>query len=266
MTPRVRDIQFSQILQALKPSISPQESLDKSQSIFKRSRSTRLPEPEQREISRSLEEWFSSPKPSIFLLRVGPRAEKKAKELTAEVISLLRSKSFNVAWRVSPISWSAESVTSSISEVLKALVYQILQLDPSVLCDLDELVVAKFSTMHTEAEWVFLLQKLFHRISRCYVVVETHDLFQANQNDDSWAPRFLRVLYALADHATQNGDVVKFLIVCYGSRKDVEVETPRGMHHVSAVLRRPTITPVSRKHTAMHQKRGKGWRWCPPKI
>ena len=266
MTPRVRDIHFSQILQTLKPSICPQESHDKVQSIFKRSRSIRLPEPEQREISRTIEEWFTSSKSSIFLLRVGLRAERKAKELTAEVVSLLRSKSLNVAWRLSPVGCSSEPVKSSISEVLQALVYQILQLDPSAMCDPEELSVARFSAMRSESEWASLLQKLLHRLSRCYIVVETHDLFKADQDDSSWTTQLLRTLYGLADQVTQNGDVVKFLIVCYGSKQGVEPDAPRGMHYVSVLLRRPAITPISRKHTAMHQKHGKGWRRCSPKI
>ena len=266
MTPRVRDIQFSQILQSLRPSICPGESYDKARSIFKRSRSTRLPEPDQRDITRRLEEWFSSSKCSIFLLRVGPRAERKAKELTAEVISLLRSNSLNVAWRVSPTGWSSENVDRSNTEVLKALVYQILQLDPTTLCDPEYFSVAKLQGMHTEIEWISLLQKLLQRLSRCYVVVETHDVFQANQHDDSWTPRFLRTLYDLADNVTQNGSVIKFLIVCHGDKKAIELEPPRGMHHISTTLRRPTITPICRKHTVLHQKQKGGWRRCTPKI
>jgi hypothetical protein len=266
MTPRVRDIQFSQILEALKPSISPQESHDKAQSIFKRSRSTRLPEPEQRDISRGLEGWFLSSKPSIFLLRVEPRAERKAKELTSEVILLLRSKSLRVVWRVSPIQWSPDLSAPSMSEMLKALVYQLLQMDPSAMSSDDELSVAKFSAMHSEMEWITLLQKLIRRVSRCYIVIETHDLFQANQDDSSWSQRYLRTLYGLADYAAQNGDAVKLLIMCYGSNKMINVEPPKGLHFVTAVLKKPAITPICRKHTVLHQKNGNRWRRCSPKI
>jgi hypothetical protein len=266
MTPRVHDIQFSQILEALKPSISPKECHDRAQSILKRSRSVRLPEPEQKNVTRSLEEWFSSSKPSVFLLRVGPRAERKAKELTSMVISLLRSKSLRVVWRVSPIQWSPDLNAPSMREMLKALVYQLLPMDPSAMSSGNELSVAKFSAMHSEMEWITLLQKLIRRVSRCYIAIETHDLFRANQDGFSWSQRFLRTLYGLTEYAAQNGDAVKLLTMCYGSNKMIDLEPPKGLNSVTAVLKKPAITPICRKHTVLHQKNGNRWRRCSPKI
>jgi hypothetical protein len=147
-------------------------------------------------------------------------------------------------------------------------VYQVLQLNPSLVGNPEEHFVAKFQGMHTEAEWATLLQRLLRHLSRCFIVIETHDLFQANQGDDYWTLRFLQTLYGLADPAKGYGNTVKILILCYQTTFTdvVELKAPRGTHYISTMLRKPVITPVCRKHTVLHQKNAKGWRRCTPKI
>lgn len=266
MTPRIHDIQLSQILRALKPMLCPQASLEKSLSIIKRARSTRIPLPEQREVSRGLETWFAGTRSSIFLLRVGMQAERIAKEVTTDVITLLQTRSLNIIWRLSPVVTSSDPGTGTISEMLKTLVYQILSKDASLLQSEDGCNAAKFESPHNEAEWLSLLQTLIVRMGKCYVVIEAQDLFHANKRDKEWPSHFLQILYSLVEHAIANESVVKILVLCYGSGSTREHGFPNSADKVVVNLRRPAVVPACRKNTISHIKKAGSWRRMQPRI
>ncbi|KAF2195728.1 hypothetical protein K469DRAFT_17491 [Zopfia rhizophila CBS 207.26] len=261
MLPCTRDIQLSHILSALKPQICPHETLRTTQSIVMRSRSTKLSEAEPRDVLHSLNRWFSKEGSSLFVLRVGPRAEPKARELTTDIITLLRKKELNVIWRLSPPHGSSASTQQSIGEVLKVLIHQVLTIQSSILQPQD-FNIAKFRAIRSDAEWVALFRQLFFRLSKCYIIMEMHDLFQANEENVEWMSSFLNLFQELTSEATSKGNALKFLVLCYGSRTgDVS-----NVGDIVTVLRRPPVIPASRKKVVAHKRGPKGWERVQPKL
>lgn len=268
MMPRIRDMQLSNILQALKPSICPEQTFNKFQAITKRSRSTKLPVAESNAILQSLNSWFSKEGSSLFILRVGPRAETKAMELTTDIISHLRDKQVNVIFRLSPITRLGERDVPTITEVLKVLVHQALQLDPSILhADFNELNVAKVSSIHTEAEWMYLLTKLITRLAKCYIIIETHDLFQKARCKPDWVGRFLNIFSTLVSGPMSSGSSLKFLVLCYGGGHDALMRRNLDQDSwIVSTLRRPLPTPIRLKRAASYKRNTKGWQRAQPKF
>jgi len=268
MMPRIRDMQFSDILQALRPSNCPQEIFNKLQAITKRSRSTKLPVAESNAIIQSLNAWFSREGSSLFILRVGPRAEAKAMELTTDVITHLKEKNINVIFRLSPIARSGERDIPTVTEVLKVLVHQALQLDPSILQAYSaDLNVAKFSSMHTESEWKDLLAKLIIRLSKCYIIIETHDLFREAKGNAEWVVKFLDIFSTLVSSSASSGASLKFLVLCYGGGHDSLIRRNSEQDScIVSTLRRPAPTPMRLKRVVSYKKNVKGWQRVQPKF
>jgi hypothetical protein len=268
MMPRIRDMQFSDILQTLKPSICPYQTFNKSQAIIKRSRSTKLPVAESYTILQSLNSWFSKEGSLLFVLRVGPRAETKAMELTTDIISHLREKRINVIFRLSPITRIEERDMPTITEVLKVLVHQALQLDPSILrAHTDELNVAQFSSIHTETEWMYLLTKLITRLGNCYIIIETHDLFHEARYKPDWVARFLNIFSTLVSGSMSSGPSLKLLVLCYGGGCDALIRRKLDQESwIVSNLRRPLPTPIRLQRTVSYKRNTKGWQRAQPKF
>jgi hypothetical protein len=259
MLPRTRDIQFANILTALKPQICPHENLKTVRSIVKRSRMTRVPEQEPKTVLHSLNRWLTKEGSSLFILRIGPRAEAKGRELTTDIVTMLQVKKLNVIWRLS----SPNSSTEPFTEVLKSLTHQALLLDPMLLHPTD-LNIAPYESTHSEAEWTSLFQKIFSRLSRCYIIIEMHDLFEANRGNAAWMTSFLRVFQELARNAESQNHVLKFLVLCYGGVGGSE--SVEGIGDIEVLLRKPVVTPVRCKRMVAHRKGAKGWERVVPKL
>ena len=268
MMPRIRNMQFSDILQALRPSTCPQQTFTKLQAMTKRSRLRKLPVAESISILQSLNSWFSREGSSLFVLRVGPRAETKAMELTTDIIAHLKEKQVNVIFRLSPFNSSGDRDISTITEVLKVLIFQALQLDPTSLhAHSDELNVGKFSSMHTEAEWICLLTKLITRLTKCYIIIETHDLFREAGCNPAWVASFLNIFSTLVSGSISSGASLKFLVLCYGGGHDAWMrENSDQDNYIVSTLRRPILTPMRLKRTVSYKRNAKGWQRVQPKF
>lgn len=252
MMPRIRDMQFSDILQALKPSICPQQIFNKLQAITNRSRSLKLPVAESNEVLQSLNAWFSREGSLLFVLRVGPRAKAKAMEITTDIILFLKEKRVNVIWRLSRLNGSDKGDVPTITEVIRVLLFQALRLDPNILnSHPDELNVANLSSTHTEAEWMSLLTKVIARLAKCYIIIEPHDLFQEVRCNPEWIASFLHIFSTLAMHATSNGSSLKFLIMCYGGGNNT-LFRPGQATCIVSTLHRPLPTPMRLRRTVSY--------------
>lgn len=256
MLPRTRDIQLSHILASLQPETSPQDALQKLQSIVKRSRSRRLPETPQRDLIQDINHWSTKNGSSLFILRVGPRAETKARELATDLVEYLQAQSINVIWQLSSTQEMTTTDPPSFEAVLKTFIHQILKLHPSLLQPQD-LSIAKFQSVHAPSEWATFLKCLLAQLSQCYIILEAHDLFQARDWSavPNWIPDILKLFQDLAVQADSQGHRLKFLVLCYGRQGEgcEEIGDMRGL------LKRPNTVPVSRRHAAAHRKGVKGW-------
>lgn len=259
----IRDIQFSHILSTLRPTNCPHETLQKLQSIVKRSRTRGMTQVEPKGIIHSLNCWLSKQCSSLFLLRVGPRAQTQSRELTTDLIGTLQNKGSNVIWRIPQLQATSGVGPPSFQEILKQLIHQILVLKPSSLRP-QGLDIAKFQATHGVSEWASLFQVLISQLPSCYVVLETHDLLEIHDgnNEADWLPTILKLFRDLTEQANNNGHMLKFLVLCYGSQSEALAE----VGDIRGTLRKPAVIPVSRRNVVAHRKGATGWVRVSPKL
>ncbi|KAH8763943.1 hypothetical protein F5882DRAFT_414790 [Hyaloscypha sp. PMI_1271] len=124
--------------------------------------------------------------------------------------------SCSVIWNLSWIT--SHGRVTSMANMIKSLIFQALQHDPTLLhSHPEELNITKFQSNHMEAEWISLLLQLFSRLSKCFIIVEAEDIFQANREVPDWAKHFLEPFQKLVDEAEGCGNQLKILILGYGS-------------------------------------------------
>jgi hypothetical protein len=262
--PRIYEIEFSQILSVLKPRTCPDEMLHKVLSISSRSQSQMMQPKELTSLLNALGSWISVEGSSLFLVKVGPRAGAKAKEFAADVIKLLRERSLHVVWNISPLV--PGSGLPSLAEVLRGLVFQLLRQNSTLLHNhLQALNFAKFAADHTDAEWEDMLQKVFSRLSNCFVVVEAQDLFAANKEDETWATSFLQMFQRIVDQVAKTGNSLKILVVGYGTTYSL-LRDSECKNRISSVFQRPAVTPVRSRRLGHWTKRNHGWQRLQAKF
>ncbi|KAF2738893.1 hypothetical protein EJ04DRAFT_509076 [Polyplosphaeria fusca] len=254
-----RDIQLSHILDSLSPGFCPYDGLTKLKSIVKRSRSLRLPSGIPMNVLRSLNNWFSREGSSLFVLRVEPRAEGKAREISTDIISLLQKKGVKVIWRLSSIRPGADvDEPPSLVQVLQVLIYQALLLVPKLHSYLN---ISTFRSAHTEAEWTSLFRTALSHVEKCYIVIDTQDVFQAAKGNQEWMSSFLGIFRDLACETTSRDHVLKFLVLCYGGGTETKSGTECG-----AVLKKPAVVPMRCKKMVHHKRGLQGWKGVQPKL
>jgi hypothetical protein len=263
MKPRICDIQFGNILNFLAPRISPEDMLQKCRSLAIRRQSWSSAPSDSIGLLRSLGNWLSTPGPSLLVVRAGPRAEARAKDFAVDVINHLQTTPYKVIWALSQFG-SNDDGTSTIS-VLKSLVYQALRQDPDVLSSHpDQLNITRFQADHTEAEWVELLCLIFSRLSKCFVVVETEDLFRSFRQDPESARNFLQIFQHIVDSTASSGSLVKILVVSFGKADSTLANVPSRI--VTTVQQPPPVPPRLRRPMSRRRGRNSGWQSLRPRF
>lgn len=173
---------------------------------------------------------------------------------------------YGVIWSLSQLR--AHNSTPSMKDVLKSLIFQALRHDQSLLSNhLDQMNIAKFQADHTESEWAVLLSMIFSKLSKCFIVIETEDLFQMHRNDTEWGRRFLAFFQGLVDHAESSGSMLKVLVMSYGTTLPVLQGTSTKQNRIVSSLQRPPPVPP-RLRRPMTRPRGTrpGWENLRPKF
>jgi hypothetical protein len=261
-------MQLSSILQVLKPQQSPEETLAKVQSLAKRVQMSNIPSRDSVDLLKSLGTWVSREESALFLVKVGVRAEAKAKEFAADVVKLLQPMPYGVIWNLSWIR--SHGSVPSMTDMIKSLIFQALQHDPTLLhSHPEELNVMKFQSNHSEAEWISLLSQLFSRLSKCFIVVEAEDIFQAHRDILEWTTRFLVLFQNLVDQAETSGNQLKILVIGYGTTLSTLQAMPGKKNRIVSSIQRPQPVPphlrrqfASRK-TNLHLA---DWQTLKPKF
>jgi hypothetical protein len=208
---------------------------------------------------QSVGNWISREGSSLFVVQVGLRAEFKAKEFATEVIQFLRTTEYAVFWNISQLT--AQSYVPSMTDIMTSLVFQALKHNPAALCsNPDQVNIAKFQEHHTEAEWRTLLLNIFSQMSKCFVIVEAHDLFQAYREDADWASRFIQVFQDLTNQAASSSHSLKILVMNY-SKESSNVETE---NRITSVMPSPIpIPPRLRKRLGRARVNRQISKFCP---
>jgi hypothetical protein len=237
--------------------------LHKIRSISKRSIISSIAAPDSPQLLRTFTQWAGREGSSLFLLRVGPRAEFRAKEIAASAIQFLKSQSVHVIWTLSPLIPTDTEPT--ISSILQGLIYQALRQDQGLLkTSLDELNASKFQSERTENEWIDLACLIFSRLSRYFVVIETQNLFDANRHSSGWATQFLQIFQNILNHAASRGASIKILLLSYHNTISAFQANSQGQF--TAFVQRPVPVPPRLRRHLKRRTDVDRWRNVFPKV
>jgi len=241
VNPAIWDIQFSRILQVLKPTQCPEETLEKVRSLAKRVKIPRIMSRDLVELVKCLGNWVSREESALFLVKVGARAEANAKEFAVDVIKLLQSMQCGVIWNLSWIR--SPGIVPSMTSLIKTLIFQALRHDHTLLSSHpEELNIVKFQANHTEAEWISLLFQIISRVSNCYIVIDAEDIFQAHQSVPKWTEDFFGLFQRLVDEAETSGSRLKILVLGYSATLSTLQNMP-GQNRIVSTIQRPQPVP-----------------------
>jgi hypothetical protein len=248
-------MQFSRILQVLKPQQCPEETLEKVCSLVKRVQIPSIPTRDSDELLKTLGAWVSRKESALFVVKVGVRAEANAKEFAADVVKLLQRMPYGVIWNLSWIN--PHGSAPSMTKLVKSLIFQALRHDPTLLqSHPEELNIMKFESNHTEMEWISLLLQMFSRLSKCFIIVEAEDIFKTYRDVPEWIKHFLELFQKLVDEAESIGNQLKILVLGYGSILPTWQNIPSKKNRFVSLIQRPQpVPPHLRQQFA---SRGKG--------
>ncbi|KAH8747124.1 hypothetical protein BGZ57DRAFT_917011 [Hyaloscypha finlandica] len=248
MKPRVYDLQFSNIfkmLSPLSPQVSPENILRKHTSLAVGRRRHQTSTGYLRtsaDIAKGLDLWVSTTGSSLFILRSGPRASSITRDHAVDIINYLRRDQYKVFWILSPPSPC--DLDPSVASILKSLVYQVIHHEPDILLRFPEnLSTLQFLSNRTESEWLDLLCLLVSRLDKCFLIVETEDLYQASRQMTEWTREFLQVFQRLIDTVETAGSLVKVLVVTFGNDTPLLPSQSGSVHNFVATIQQPRVVP-----------------------
>lgn len=266
MRPRICDIQFSHVLSALEPRVSPEDTLYKSQTLTSRTSHVQVSARDSTEFLRRLSQWLSKEGSSLFLIRAGPRAEVRSKQIATDVITFLIGSPYGVIWNLSQVN--SLDRPPSLSELIKGLIFQALRSHPELLHNhLNDLNIARFQQDHPEHEWIELLQRLFSRLSKCFIVIETEELFRAHRDDTKWLLRFFGLFHTLINSSAASGGVLKILIVSYNTPLSTFHSLRGDDNWITMSLQPPIpVPPRLRRPVSRRGRRSDKWQHLRARI
>jgi len=245
MKPRVWRLEFASILEILLPEVAPENALRKYTTMARVKRRHQTPSEYFRaaaDVAKGLDLWVSTTASSLFVLRSGPRASSTTRDHAVDIINFLRSAQYKVFWILSPPSPSASE--PSISNILRSLVFQIIQNEPNVLLRFPEtLNTAHFLPNRNESEWLDLLCMLTSRLDKCFLIVETEDLHRAARQRPGWTQEFLGVFHRLINSVETAGSLVKVLVVTFGNDCSQSSIQQGSVHSFVATIQQPRVIP-----------------------
>jgi hypothetical protein len=243
MKPRIYELQFGDILNTLSPKVSPEDILRKHTSLARRRHQVSTGYLRtSADISKGLDLWESTAGSSLFILRSGPRASSITRDHAVDIINYLRHAQYKVFWVLSPPSPC--DLEPSIANILKSLVYQVILHEPNILLRFPEhLSTLQFLSNRNESEWLDLLCLLVSRLEKCFLIVETEDLYQASRQMPEWTQNFLQVFKLLIERVEASGSVVKILVVTFDAGTVVSSNQQGSVHNFVATVQQPRIVP-----------------------
>jgi hypothetical protein len=144
--------EFYHLVQFLAPEILPDTVLQKAQSFARRDPTMALASHQTVKLDRILKTWALADRSSLLVVRMGPRAQKQARELAADVISGLTKNGQRVFWNISLPRPSEKGGT--MADVFKSLLHQVLRNSGALFTQFTEqLNLEKIQAAHTDSEW-----------------------------------------------------------------------------------------------------------------
>jgi hypothetical protein len=145
-------MEFHHLAQFLAPEILPDTVLQKAQSFARRDPTMALASHQTVKLDRDLKTWALADRSSLLVVRMGPRAQKQARELAADVISGLTKNGQRVFWNIS-LPWSSGQ-GGTMADVFKSLLHQVLRNSGVLFTQFTEhLNLEMIQAAHTDSEW-----------------------------------------------------------------------------------------------------------------
>ncbi|KAH4299182.1 hypothetical protein HBH64_047280 [Parastagonospora nodorum] len=202
---------------------------------------------------RILRTWALADRSSLLVVRMGPRAQKQARELAADAISVLTKNGQRVLWNISLPRSSERNWT--MGDVFKSLLHQVLRDSAALFTQFTEqLNLEKIQAAHTD-------------ISDTFIVIETQDLRQVPQHDPESAKRLLQLLQRVANRAAAAGNPLKILLVVYGNVLQALTAASKDIDLVITSILPPPPVPPRLRHIARRAGLNmRGWKLQTPKV
>ncbi|KAM3070521.1 hypothetical protein ACMFMG_010342 [Clarireedia jacksonii] len=243
LKPRIYDLQFSSILKILSPEISPEAILRTHISLGRRRQISTGCLRDSADIAKVLDLWVSATGSSLFILRSGPRASSITRDHVVDVINYLRSASYKVFWILSPPR--ACNLEPSMGSVLRSLVYQVTSYEPNILLRFPEnLCTLQFLDNRSETELLDLLCLLVSRLDKCFLIIETEDLYQASGKMREWTQEFIQMFRRMVDKIEAAGSRVKIMVVTFDTVIPVLSSEQGIVHNFIVTIQQPRIVPA----------------------
>lgn len=253
MKPRIHEIHFAQIIGFLKPSTNPEALLVKTESLIQRSQNNHLSPKAFSEPLMKLSYWLVSSKSSMFLLKVGPRAEIHAKSFAMGIISLLKTYPVPIIWNFS--TNCTDSAKCGLTTLLKTLAYQSLKYSSAkIKSSFDQLNIARLQDTHTDVEWFDLLMSILSTIPKCFMVLEIDGL---RKSDQEACDRLISMLKA---HLTGSRTILRTLIIPFVPAASHDLEGLSDQIFTATVQQAPIITARSRKFAPVPVRQSPWWQ------
>ncbi len=254
---RLRDIQFSTILETLKPERSPADVLIACNFLAQRRQLWKQPTHESVKFIQTFNQWVNGPASSLFVLQAGLRAEARAKDLAVQAITLLKDSLHTVFWYLSERRPTQNDL--NITDVLQTLVFQVLARHPDIFESHPEIVnVTAFKSDHTEQEWLTLLSVVLSHLPKCFLVVEMEGLHNITAQSEL-GRQLLQAFKQLVDNLRDNDNLLKVLLVHYGVPSMAGASTGVGLGNYSTYVRAPLMgaAGVNMGRAAKLRRKGK---------
>jgi hypothetical protein len=253
-------LEYHHLVKFLAPAVPPQAALLKVQSFARRDPTTSVPSFDAQKIKRALQIWVSADRSSLLVVRMGLRAQKQARDLAADVIQRLASRSQCVFWSLSlPRISEADNTMAS---VFKALIHQLLQHAADLFAQFaEQLNLIKINGAHTDSEWTDLICLLLSKVPGAFIILETESLHKTYRSDPDWVDRLLKLLQRVVEQTATAGNRLKILLLVYGKASVVSTESSNAYEMNVTSLAPPAPVPPRLRHVARRSGLiSKGWK------
>ncbi len=246
---RTQRIEFRKVVEFFAPKILPDTALLKIRSFARRNPAWNLPSSNISKIQRTLGDWAWAKHSQILIVRVGLRGQQQAKSFASDVINFISSSAQPLFWSLS-VTNASERI-ESIADVLKSIIFQLLQRMASLFNEFEEqLNLLKIQSPHTEQEWADLISLLLSKVPKAFIILETHGLSQLYRHESEWANRFLNLLQTIIDRTTALGSRLKILLVMHVGVTKLQPDSPKDCNRVAISLQPSNPVPPHLRHVA----------------
>lgn len=244
--PRIYDMHFKNMVDILKPTIEPEQALQRHASIIRRSAPRSSRDPDEARIFLRISQWARSQKSPLLVLQTEPRAQSRVKRLAVEVIRLLKPQSNQVFWYLSSIN-PDDAAKASTAELIRTLIFQIMTIAPDVVTENANIFnAAKLLASHSDEEWFQLLLWSLQNIAACFIIIEAEDVMR-NEGTGRTSEGLMTILQDMAYRVRESGHDIKLLVVSY--------------HRYQVLIgSQATVIAIKRETPAARRR----WRGRPP--